>query len=566
MADETRRDIVDKRLGHLKTDRDRMVPDWRELRDNFLPSRGRFGNEDDRNRNGRKQRLANNTPVLAVRTAGSGLHAGLTSPARPWQKSSIEDKDLMQWAPVREWLAVVDDRMLSFYAKSNLYQALPTMYAEYAAFGTMCALCLEDDETLFRFEPYTVGQYMLARNATGQYDTFGREFSMTVRQMVARFGEKEVSKQTKAKWDIPGSREEKVDVQHLIEPDGNGGFDSVYYEVNAKHEPNRGLLKRARFNENPILAASWEYVWGEAYASSCPGMLALGDARALQKEEINKARAIDRHHNPPMQGPATLQSVGVSLAPGAMNWVDMMQATGQNGMIRPVHDFKPEINGLLDNIRGNERRINSAFYVDLFLMLTLDERNERATAEEIRAKYDEKVLALGPTLEQANAMLRVLHNRAFGIMLRKSQPIWEGRLDGQPILPPPPKEMEGVDIAAEFISALQQAQRAQQLQGIERFAGFAGQISRYDGRPSPKLDTDQVLDVYAAALGIDPTIVRDDDEVAQIRQGEAQAAAMQQAAQMAPALKDAAAGAKSLSEATAEPDSLLGAMTGVLQQ
>ena len=560
--DETRRDIADARISHLKREFDRMVPQWRDLRDNFMPTRGRFNKEDDASI--RKQRLANNTPVLAVRTAGSGLHAGLTSPARPWQKSAIEDKDLMDWAPVREWLAIVDSRMLGYYAKSNLYQALPTMYSEYAAVGTMCALCLENDDTLFRFEPYTVGHYMLARSETGVYDTFAREFTMTVRQMHDRFGYQALSKKTRGKYDNHKTREEKVDIHHLVEPDGRGAFDSCYYETGAKHESNKGLLKRARFTENPILAASWETVWGESYASNCPGMSSLGDARALQREEINKARAIDRHHNPAMQGPATLKMQGVSLAPGAMNWVDQMQATGQMGQIRPVHDFKPEIGGLLDNIQKNEARINSGFFVDLFLMLTMDDRNQRATAEEIRARYDEKVLVLGPTLEQANAMLRTLHSRAFGIMLRKSQPIWEGRIDGDPILPPPPKELEGLDIVPEFISALQQAQRAQQLQGIERFAGFAAQISQYEGRPSAKLDTDQALDIYAAALGIDPTIIRDDDEVSEIRQGEAQAAQMEKMAAMAPAIRDMGAGAKSLSEATAEPDSLLGSMAGVL--
>src|SRR3546814_20411643 len=73
-------------------------------------------------------------------------------------------------------------RIMSGYAKANLYQALPFLYGEYGTFGTMAGLVVEDERTLFRVEPFTVGQYYLARSDRGEYDTLGREFSMTVRQ------------------------------------------------------------------------------------------------------------------------------------------------------------------------------------------------------------------------------------------------------------------------------------------------------------------------------------------------------------------------------------------------
>lgn len=558
---ETRRQLVDHRFTHMADERRSMEPLWKELRDAFLPHRGRFDKDEGDQR--KRVTLLNETPVIAARTLASGLHAGLTSPARPWQKSSIQDDDLAEFGPVKEWLATVDARMMSYYAKSNLYQALPFIYGEYGTFGTMAMLPFEDDDTLIRFEPYTVGQYYLARDHRGEYNALGRKFTMTVRRMVQRFGLDRLSQETRRKWSLPASRETKIDILHIVEPAG-GGWDSCYYEDAAKDQPGGGLLKRARFNVNPILAASWEFVGTEAYAAGCPGMTARGSAKALQVDERNKGRAIERHHNPPMQGPGTLKTSGISLLPGAMNWVDVQQAAGQNGQIRPVHDFNPNITGLLDNIAKREQKINSAFYVDLFLMLTLDERNQRATAEEIRAKYDEKVLALGPTLEQANAMLRRLHGFAFDVMVRRSRPIWEGVLDGEPILPPPPKELEGVEIVPEFISALQQAQRAQQLQGIERFASFAGSFAKALGKLPEKLDVDQALDEYAAGLSVPPKIVRDDQEVAAMREAEAQQQQMTQAAAMAPALKQGADAAKALGESVPQDGSLLQSLSGAM--
>src|SRR3546814_8205555 len=88
-------------------------------------------------------------------------------------------------------------------------------------------------------------------------------------------------------------------------------------------------------------------------------MTSRGAARALQIDEKDKSRAIQRAHNPPMQGPAV--NGGVSLTPGAYNEIGLAQTQHQG--IRSVYDFKPDIGGLLDNIGRRERRINTAYFV-----------------------------------------------------------------------------------------------------------------------------------------------------------------------------------------------------------
>src|SRR3546814_16355736 len=117
--------------------------------------------------------------------------------------------------------------MRSWYAKSNLYQALPFLYGEYGTFGTMAGLVVEDERTLFRVEPFTVGQYYLARSDRGEYDTLGREFSMTVRQCVSRFGKERVSPEVLRMWHNTSQRETSVEITPLVEPDGAGAVGSA---------------------------------------------------------------------------------------------------------------------------------------------------------------------------------------------------------------------------------------------------------------------------------------------------------------------------------------------------
>lgn len=561
---ESRRDRAWKRAAHMESERRLIEPLWMDLRDNFLPTRGRFNTDGQHNRP-RRNTLPNSTPLYATRTLASGLHAGLTSPARPWFRLSLREDDAAEYGPVKVWLAVAEERLRQAFSGSNLYEALPFLYAEYGVFGTMCGLCIEDDRkphVPFRFEYYTAGQFHLAADAVGVYDTLYRDYCMTVRQVVARFGLAKVSQSVRADWQN-AQYERKVWIRHTIEPAMQGsGWDSCYWE-RERRDSGDGLLAHRNFAENPILAAAWERNFGETYATSCPGIIALGDARALQVDELDKARAIQRHHNPPLQGPPMTGRAGISLLPGAYNENPQLALGPQSG-IRSMYDFTPDINGLLDNIRRNEARIDQSFFTDLFLMLTLDERAQRATAEEIRARYDEKVLALGPTLEQANGMLRMLIDRGLGIMLRRSRPIWEGVQDGEPLLPPPPEELIEKELDIEFISTLQQALRATTLQGIERFAAFAGQMAQMTGAPPDKFDADQALDEYAHGLGVPPTIVRSDDDVEAMKAARAQQKQMEQMAQMAPAVRDGASAVKALGDTQSGGDSVLAALGGAM--
>jgi hypothetical protein len=116
----------------------------------------------------------------------------------------------------------------------------------------------------------------------------------------------------------------------------------------------------------------------------------------------------------------------------------------------------------------------------------------------------------------------------------------------------PPQELHGADLDIEFISTLAQAQRAVGVTAIDRYVGTIASVSGIKPGILDKLDEDQLADVYADALGIDPSLVVADDKIALIRE---KRAAQQQAASiaaMAPAAKDLAGAAKDLSQADPE--------------
>lgn len=540
-----------RRLGHLERDRTSIEPHWRELAEQFRPRSGNWNHVEPNQRGGKKhQTIINNTALLAARTLAAGMMAGLTSPARPWFILKTPDPGLSEYGPVKEWLSIVETRMRTVFAKSNTYRVLPTVYAELGVFGTNATTMFEDREDLFRLQPWEIGTYWLAQDARMRVDTGYRRIKMTVRQMVQEFGYENCSKRVQAMFQNR-QWEQWVDVYHAVEPNderlhsavGAAGMQirSVYWEKGGDQDK---LLARRGFMEAPLLAPRWSTEGEQVYGDS-PAMDALGDGKGLQFEERRKAQSLDKLVDPPMTAPTALRNDRVSLLPGDVTYVDVQQ--GQLGF-RPVYEIKPDIQWQTASIKEIQDRINSAMYADLFLMLAMSDRRE-ITAREIEERHEEKLLQLGPVLERMNdELLDPMIDRAFAIMVRRSQPIWDGKLDGEPLLPPPPEELAGMDLKVEYISILAQAQKMAGLSAQDRLVAFAGNLAALKQDPSvfDKIDTDQAIDEYGDMLGVSPKVVLSDDKVQEIRAARAQQQRMQQMAAMAPALKQGASALKDL--------------------
>lgn len=541
---ETKREQFNRRLGSLKTERASFIEHWRELSDYILPRQSRFV-VTDRNRGDRKNsKIVDNTATLAVRTLASGMMSGITSPARPWFQLRTPDPGLNESKQVKLWLDLVRTRMQEVFLRSNLYTTLPLTYADLGVFGSNAFAVLEDDEDVIRCYPYPIGSYMLGTSYRGNVDTCYREFQLTVIQMVKQFGIENVSESVKNLYER-GNKDAWIDVIHVVEP--NDEFDerrpaskykrfrSVYYEPGDNRDR---LLREAGFDDFPLMAPRWALTGEDIYGHS-PAMDALGDIKALQLEQRRKAQAIDKLVNPPMTAPSSLRNQRASLLPGDVTYVDVAQ--GQQGFT-PTYQINPRIQELMMDIQENQGRIRRAFFEDLFLMIANDSRSN-ITAREIQERHEEKLLMLGPVLERLNdELLDPLIDRTFNIMMKVG------------MVPPPPRELEGMDLSVEYISVMAQAMKMVGISSIERTMAFAGQMAQANPQVLDKLDFDQALDEYSAMVGAPPSIIKDDKEVAAARAQRAQQQNAMMASQMA---QQSAQTAKTLSDTQITDDTAL---------
>lgn len=544
---ETQRQIYDRRLGELTTERSSFIKHWQDLSDYILPRQARF-TVTDRNRGDRKNsKILDNTATLATRTLASGMMSGITSPARPWFQLRTSDPKLNELTPVKMWLDLVKTRMAEVFLRSNLYTTLPITYSDLGVFGTHAFAVLEDDEDVIRCYPFPVGSYAIGASYRGNVDTVYREFQMTVRQVVGQFGLEACSTSTKSLWER-GNREAWIDVVHVVEPNDNYDerkaaskykrFKSCYYEKGAEGDQ---MLREAGFEEFPVMAPRWSLTGEDIYGHS-PAMDALGDIKVLQLEQKRKAQAIDKMVNPPMIAPSSLRNQRASLLAGDVTYVDVTQG-GQG--FTPAYEINPRINELMMDIQENQGRIRRAFFEDLFLMMANDQRSN-ITAREIQERHEEKLLMLGPVLERLNdELLDPLIDRTFGIMMRMG------------LIPPPPKELEGMDLSVEYVSVMAQAMKLTGITGIERLMSFAGNMAQANPQVLDKIDFDQTLDEYANMVGVPPSIIKDDDTVGKLR---AERAAMEAQAQQQAMVAQTAETAKTMSDVKITDDNAVGAM------
>lgn len=552
MKNETLKEQLTKQLGMLEQERTTFEPHWRELSDFIIPRGSRFLTSEANRGDRRNNKIVDPTATMANRTLSSGMMSGITSPARPWFKLATPDPEMMDYGPVKLWLETVQNRMNDMFNKSNLYQSLPIIYSSLGTFGTGALAVLEDDEDVIRTMPFPVGSYYIANSPRLSVDTCFRKFSMTVRQLVREFGLNNVSSSTKSAFEN-GTYEKWVDVVHAVYPNmnretgkmnaKNKAFRSVYFEVGGDNDK---VLRESGYDEFPIMAPRWEVNGEDVYGSSCPGMIALGQVKALQLEQRRKAQQIDKQTNPPMIGPTSLKTQRVSLLPGDITYVD--QVTGAEGL-RPAYQVNPNLGDLLGDIQDTRQLINSAYFVDLFMMLQ-NVNTRSMPVEAVIEMKEEKLLMLGPVLERLNdEFLDPLIDRAFSMMARKN------------MLPPPPDVMQGMPLRIEYISVMAQAQKAIGLSSLERFVGFVGNLASAKPEALDKLDVDQAIDNYAVMSGVSPTVVVPQEQAQQTRNDRAQ---QQQQAMALQTGMAAVQGAKTLSEAKTADPNLLTALAGAV--
>ena len=537
----TRREEGERRLTSMKAERKPYEQDWEEIARLALPARSAFLT------NNKQTRKANITSrdahgSRASRILANGMQSGLSPSSMPWFKLQTTDRDMMEFQPVKEWLAYVERSIYDLFQGTNFYDASKVGYSEIGCFGVDACVMVEHPEYKAVCHSMTAGEFWISTDAGLRTDTLYRQANMTVDQVMRSklFDQSKVSKTVKNLY-AQKNYNTIVPIIHAIEPNTgrdptkldsrNMPFRSFYWECG--NSDKNALLYEGGYDGKPFWAPRWETTSNEVYSQASPGFVALPDLREMQLAARRRGRNMDMLVKPPMKASVGMAGSLLNLDPGSITYASLGDLEGLGPMITTQYQA---VQAIREDLAEKRQDVDMCFFVDLFMAISEREGVQPLNDLETSLRNDEKFTQLGPVVDRVNIeKLEVAIDRAYSILDNANQ------------LPPPPPELQGQPLTINFVSMLAQAQRAAANTAIERAARFVGFIAGIFPDAAIKFDAEQAIDEFATGTGTPPKIIRSDEMVAQMKEAMDAQKQQEQMAMMAQPARDGAQAAELLS-------------------
>lgn len=517
---------IAREAAYLKTRKANVANFFQEVVDYVLPDRSnvtRFSSPGER----RGVERYDSTAVEAAEILAGNLASTLTPQSAAWFTLGTANEALNMKRSVRDWTEDCRDLMLSAMAKSNFYLAIDEVYLDLVGFATACPYT-EMVNGRLHFLTWAAGEYVFAMDASGKASTVFREFNMSAAQIVERFtnhpGKKEFGAKVQAALAEnaqPDDKHKPIKMLHAIYPRTNydprkrgaKNMPIVSCYVNAD---DKVIVAEGGYEEMPANVVRWRVASDDDGWGRGPAFTAMPDIRSLNAAKRMMHRAAAKDLDPPL----VIEDKGVI---GSVRTMPNGITYKRRGAEMDYLTSGQRMDFAQFDIADLKAQIRSCFYADHLRLPP--PQSQPMTATEIQIRWELMERLMGPTLGRLQSeLLNPIIERVFGLMLRAG------------MLPAPPPELEGQEIDIEYIGPLARAQQMPDVIAIERAFQTAANISAVTGDPAPLdlLNADEAVKRAAMLQGVPSEILRDDDEVAQIRAGRAeQAQAMQDRADVA---------------------------------
>jgi hypothetical protein len=549
--DPLARDII-ARHDQLKGERSTWDNVWQELA-NFIQPRKNQITQKSTPDSSKNVDLFDTTAVDANMVLGAGQLQYITPAGERWfgydYPESLKSKD-GGVVPGRaaKWFADCTEIAMREVARSNFYTEVHEAYLDRGGMGTACLYAQEGKRTALNFCSHPVGTYSIAEDEEGYVDTVYREFKLTVRQAVQRFGLESMGAKVKAAYnDSKSARlDEKFTFIHAVYPrqddkrdfrkqDGaNKPIASVYVCLDDKV-----TVRNAGYDEMPYFVTRY-LTWGEEVYGYCPSIDILPTIRQVNFIERQMDALAEKAAFPPVLVPSSLDGTIDLRAGGTTVFDENLPASGQPREWATLGRYDVG----KDRVEMKQNAIRKAYHNDLFQMFAQADR--QMTAYEAMQRVAEKLVMFSPTFARLTTeLLNPLLQRIFGILLRAGY------------FPPPPPEVYVDDgsgrqaLAAPqvvYTSKVALAIKALENRSLIEFMQVIGPLIQLRPETMDNLDADKVFTDVMRNYSMPTTWTIDAEVVDQVRAARAQAQAAQQQIANTQAMAKASADASRLPE------------------
>ncbi len=536
----------------LEAIRANYEPLWKDVINLVVPYRY---NLDGTRQKGQKygSNIYDGSPMTALNLFADGLFGYLVNPAMQWFRLRLHIGKPAEARDVKLWLEDTEWTLSQAFSRSNFYEEMPEYFRDGGAIGTATLYSEEDvGASRIMFRCCHPGQIWVAEDKYGVVDTVHRKFTMTLRQLIQRFGSDNLPPEClngpdpDEEWQVLHAVYPRGDIEMYFDESGEFvpkkssrfmPFESVYILMDKSH-----ILSTGGYRLNPY--AVWRYRKnsdGGPYGES-PAQDAIIDILGLNQIGRSNLLAAQRAVEPPLMVPDELRGK-VRINPAGINYYQDHQR-----MIVPI-DMVKSLPAGIDREERKRAIIEDHFKVKFFTMLY------QAAMEGRRLSIPQVLEMQGEKATQMGTLVGRLISESFDpIIDRVFQIEWDaGRI------PPPPPALRGHRIEIDYMGPLAQAQKKMfMIQGIMQGLDALAPVAQIFPEVRDRVDPDEIAKVILEASGMPVKAIRPDDKVKYIRD---QRAKMQDAAMQADMISKMSNVIPVASKAP-EKGSLMGTLTG----
>jgi len=527
---------------------EKVRPTWYEAGRWAAPHRSKalVGRDDGDRAN---QHIVDGTHLLSLRSFVAGFLEGNTSASRPWFRAGHPDPEVNRNPANRLFFQNLTTRTLNQFSVSNFYHAAGQYYYDYGVFNTGAHYIdeLENPKRVF-FHTLDPGTYFVINNSLGEAVVLVREYTLTVKALVDKYGKK-----VNGKWDWSmfsstvkryyeeGNYTKKIDLCHIVKENckydpmqpavmNNRRWVSKEYELGTvggqyyqeaeqfmgpalNGKDDNKFLRQSYSQRKPFIVGASNRSRNFEYGEQGPTTDSLGLIKSLNKKAIGKDIALEKMLSPATQGPASLKKSYITNAANA--YIPLDPQAMKDGGLRAVNQINPAIATLNADVSDMRQAVEKFYYADFLMFLSRNPKTRTAT--ETNAVVAEQQLIIGPNLQSLNW--------TYNIPVVEWMMGWV--LDNDAFLGEVPEDLQGEPIRTEFISVFAQSQKAADLPSVERYIAMLTSVGQLNPTIWDKANLDELCNLYENRLFLPVGINRTDEETDEIRAQRAQAQAKQ---------------------------------------
>lgn len=531
------------RYDRLKADRGTWDTLWQDIANYVQPRKSQITTKKTEGVDGFTDDLFNLTAIRSNQILAGGqmdyLFSGKWFSYDPPAELEADDD-------AKHWFQACTEVTMRELARSNWNLEIHEMLLDRGCFGTAALLLEEGIKNRLAFHKFDVGTFVIEEDHEGQVDTLLREFKLTARQAVQKFGRDALGPIVGKAADDQRKIDQKFEFIHAIYPRQQGEYDPK--KIDGVNKPiascyvskdDKMLVKESGYDEMSI-AVSRFLKWGDQPYGYSPSIEALPTVRQVNFIEKNMDALAEIKAFPRVLVPDSMEG-DLDLRAGGATTFD---PNNPNAMPREW-GASGEYNIGKERIEMKDKAIREAYHVDLFQMLQQIER--QMTAFEVQQRLAEKVTAFSPTFYRLQTeVTNPLLLRTFAMLFRL------GRFPSPPqsVMVETQPGMVGLAMPeVTLTSKLAMAIKAAENNAFVQMIGILSPLAQMDPTILDNYDLDKATRGIGRNLAVPTNWERSIEEVGELRQGRAQAAQQQQAIEQA---QSAAKIAKDASAASPE--------------